>query len=83
MNRQFHSVIDRPLIVGGVLHVCYAGRSFDISMPGLDLFPQASDEEVKMAIAEYLEVPSYRLDDYVIDRHENGNFTIRPQAIFG
>jgi hypothetical protein len=83
MNRRFTNVIDRPAIVGGVLHVRFAGRSFDISMPGLELGPQASDGQVKVALAEYLEVPSYRLDDYVIDRHANGNLTIRLEAIFG
>ena len=66
-----------------VIHVRFAGRSFDISMIGLHLTPASSDDQVKQEIAGYLEVADDRLDDYVIDRHPNGNLTIRPQAVFG
>ena len=82
MNHLLTKGSDRPATIGGVLHVCIAGRSFDMSMPGLHLSSQSSNQQVTRAVAEYLEVPSYQLDDYVIDRHANGNFTIRPQAVF-
>jgi hypothetical protein len=65
---------------GGVINVRFAGRSFDVSLPGLDVEPGSNDEQVKRAVAEYLDVPSYRLDDYVIDRHPGGNLTLRPEA---
>ena len=65
---------------GGVIHVRFAGRSFDISAPGLDVDRNSHDDEVKFAIASYLEVPSYRLDEYVIDRHTKGNMTLRPHV---
>lgn len=68
---------------GGVLHVRFGGHSFDISQPGLHVGPGSSDRHVKRAVAEFLDVPSYRLDEYVIDRHTNGNMTIRPEAVFG
>ena len=74
---------NRPATDAAVIHVRYAGRSFDISMIGLDLTPASSDECVKQAIAGYLQVPDDRLNDHVIDRHANGNLTIRPQAVFG
>ncbi|HXE52817.1 MAG TPA: hypothetical protein VN541_07365 [Tepidisphaeraceae bacterium] len=64
---------------GAVLHVRFGGHSFDISLPGLDISPDSRDVQVKRAVAEFLNVPSYRLDDYVIDRHSNGNLTIRPE----
>jgi hypothetical protein len=28
-------------------------------------------------------VPEAKLGDYVIDRHETGNMTVRPEAVFG
>jgi hypothetical protein len=64
---------------GGVLHVRFGASCFDISQPGLDIEPGSDDRKVKRAVAEFLDVPSYRLDDYVIDRHTNGNLTIRPE----
>ena len=30
-----------------------------------------------------LKVPVGRLRDYVVDRHETGNLTVRPEAVFG
>ena len=68
---------------GGVLHVRFGGHCFDISLPGLDIGPGSSDAQVKRAVAEFLDVPTYRLDDHFIERHTNGNLTIRPQAVFG
>jgi hypothetical protein len=66
-----------------VIHVRYAGRSADVPLAGLDLGPAADDGQVKRRLAEYLEVPPRRLDDYVVDRHANGNLTLRPEAVFG
>jgi hypothetical protein len=65
------------------VHVRFAGRSFDVPAGQLDLGLGSSDAEVKRALARHLEVPVSRLDDYVIDRHANGNLTLRPEAIFG
>lgn len=74
---------NRPATDAAVIHVRYAGRSFDISMIGMDLTPTSNDDRVKHEIARFLDVADDRLDDYVIDRHANGNLTIRPQAVFG
>jgi hypothetical protein len=63
---------------GGVLHVNFSGHSFDISAPGLDLTPNSSSDHVKRAAAEFLGVPTYRLDDYVVTRFPNGNLAIMP-----
>jgi len=67
----------------GVLNVRFGGNSFDISLPGLDIGPEAEDLHVKRAVAAFLDVPTYRLDDYLIDRESNGNLTIRPDETFG
>ena len=70
-------------LAGAVIHVRFAGRSFDVPTGQLDLGIGSSDEQVKRAIAQHLEVPLARLGDYVVDRHANGNLTLRPEAVFG
>jgi hypothetical protein len=76
---QNQAILPRFASGGGVLHVRFGASCFDISQPGLDIGPASDDRKVKRAVAEFLDVPSYRLDDYVIDRHTNGNLTIRPE----
>ncbi len=66
-----------------VAHVRFEGRSLDIPLAGLDVGPHSSDAEVKQAVARHLEVPADRFRDYVVDRHETGNLTVRPEAVFG
>jgi len=66
-----------------VIHVRLDGRSFDLPADRLGLSESATDEQVKAAVARHLEVPGNRLDDSVIDRHPNGNLTVRPEAVFG
>lgn len=71
--------LNRPAVV----HVRFEGRSLDIDLDQLDLAAAVGDQEVKRALARYLEVSESRLRDYVVDRHETGNLTVRPQAVFG
>ena len=66
-----------------VLHVRFDGRSRDIPLGDLDLGPLAGDAAVKQAVARFLQVPEAKLRDYVVDRHETGNLTVRPEAVFG
>ena len=66
-----------------VLHVRFDGRSRDIPLGDLDLGHLAADEAVKRAVARFLQVPEGKLRDYVVDRHETGNLTVRPEAVFG
>ena len=80
---QNRNTVTRFASGGGVLHVRFGGHSFDISLPGLDIGPSSNDAQVKRAVAGFLDVPTYRLDDHTIDRHSNGNLTIRPEAVFG
>ncbi len=69
--------------VGPVAHVRFAGRSFDIPLAALDLGAMSADGHVKRSIARHLNVPEFKLDAYVVDRHANGNLTVRPEAVFG
>ena len=68
---------------GAVIHVRFAGRSFDVPVDQLELGIGASDDQIKRALAQHLEVSLVRLSDYVVDRHANGNLTLRPEAVFG
>jgi hypothetical protein len=67
----------------GVVHVRYGGRSLDVVLSDLDLGPRAGDAEVKRALARHLDVAEGILRDSVVDRHETGNMTVRPEAVFG
>jgi hypothetical protein len=67
----------------GVVHVCFEGRSLDVPQGDLDVGAASSDAQVKRALARYLETPEVKLRDYVVDRHETGNMTVRPEAVFG
>jgi len=66
-----------------VAHIRYNGRSLDVPLGQLDIGVGSSDAEIKRALAGHLEVPEAKLRDYVIDRHETGNLTVRPEAVFG
>ena len=66
-----------------VVHIRFEGRSIDVAQSDLDVGPASSDNEIKRALARYLEAPEAKLRDYVIDRHDTGNMTVRPEAVFG
>jgi hypothetical protein len=65
------------------LHVRFEGRSYDFNTAEFNLNPQPTDAEVRLALALFFEVPIGRLAPYVIERHGNGNLTVRPEAVFG
>ena len=66
-----------------VVHIRFEGRSIDVPQSNLDVGPASSDNEVKRALAGYLETQEAKLRDYVVDRHDTGNMTVRPEAVFG
>jgi hypothetical protein len=66
-----------------VVHIRFEGRSLDIPQGDLDVGMASSDNEIKRALARHLEVAESKLRDYIIDRHETGNMTVRPEAVFG
>ena len=66
-----------------VAHVRFNGRSFDIPLADLDLSIMSDDVQVKRQLARRLNVHEAKLDAYVVDRHTNGNLTLRPEAVFG
>jgi hypothetical protein len=66
-----------------VLHVRFDGRSLDVPLGDLDVGASSGDREIKRALARHLEVAEGALRDYTVDRHETGNLTVRPEAVFG
>jgi hypothetical protein len=66
-----------------VIHIRFEGRSRDIPFSLLDVGNLSSDQDVKISVARHLNVPERKLSQYIVERHENGNITIRPPAIFG
>jgi hypothetical protein len=68
---------------GAVVHIRFEGKSVDIPVADLEFSRGASDAEIKQAVAGYLDVAADKFKHYVVDRHETGNLTIRPEAVFG
>ena len=65
-----------------VIHIRFEGKSHDIPVSEMDIGQSSTDEQIKDAVAGFLQVESNRLEDYVIAHHKDGNFTIRPEATF-
>jgi hypothetical protein len=66
-----------------VAHIRFDGRSRDVPLAELGVADTSSDHDIKQAIARHLEISEERLHDHVLDRHETGNVTLRPEAVFG
>ena len=73
----------RTLHEGAVLHVRFDGRSLDVPLVEIEIGTASEDREIKRALARHLEVAEARLRDYTVDRHDTGNLTVRPEAVFG
>jgi hypothetical protein len=69
--------------IGNVAHIRFGGRSFDLPLAGLEVTHRSDELQIKNRLAAYLEVSPRQLDAYVVDRHANGNLTLRPEAVFG
>jgi hypothetical protein len=66
-----------------IVHVRFEGRSQDIPFAVLDIGDLSSDQEVRSALARYFDVPERKFAAYIVERHTNGNLTVRPEAVFG
>lgn len=65
------------------IHVRFEGRSWDILCREVDVGPFSTDEQVRRALANHFGIEPGKFRAYVIERHENGNMTVRPEAVFG
>ncbi len=66
-----------------VAHIRFQGQSCDIPLGELDVGALSDDDAVRATVARYLNVDVAKLRFYVIERHANGNLTVRPEAVFG
>ena len=66
-----------------VIHIRFEGKSQDIPVSELDIGRASTDEQIKSAVANFLDVETAQLENYVIQHHKNGNYTVRPEAVFG
>ena len=71
------------LRVEPMVHVRFEGQSWDIACGILGVNDRSTDRNVRRALARYLDVPLRKLEPYVIERHANGNLTVRPEAVYG
>ena len=66
------------------LHIRFDGRSIDVDMGNLDIGIGSTDNDVRTAVATYLQVPPQKLQTFALDRNtETGDMTLRPEAVFG
>lgn len=66
-----------------MVHIRYHGQSWRLEASALDVGVASSDNEIKQALARQFEIPLSGLRPYVVERHANGNITVRPEAVFG
>jgi hypothetical protein len=66
-----------------VVHVRFDGRSLDVPLALLGVGERPGDAELLRAVARHLEVAEEQLSYHVVDRHQTGNLTVRPEAVFG
>lgn len=73
----------QPANAGALMHVRYDGQSRDISLEALRVNQASTDGAIRLAVAAFLDVSADRLDKLIVERHSNGNMTVRPEAVFG
>ena len=66
-----------------MIHVRFQGRSYQVEANALDVGDLSSDNQIKAALAQHLGVAASKFAAYVVERHDNGNITVRPEAVFG
>jgi hypothetical protein len=65
-----------------VMHVRFAGRSEDLDLVELKLWPEATDESIRSTLATRYDCTAADLKDYVIVREPQA-IIVRPKAIYG
>ena len=65
-----------------LLHVRFAGRSEELDLADLGLSPEATDDQLRAALARRYDCDTATLRDYVIVREAQA-IIVRPVAIYG
>ncbi|WP_348539855.1 MULTISPECIES: hypothetical protein [Spirulina sp. CCY15215] len=66
-----------------MVHVRFEGRSYDVAEGQINIKTGMNDTQVKERLAQYFDVHRDRLSDYIIDRPQNGDLIVRPEAVYG
>lgn len=77
------NIVNNNVEAGPQVHVRFEGRSYTFEANFMDVGSASTDDQIKAAVANQLDVPAARLSDMMIEREDNGNFTVRPEAVFG
>ncbi len=65
------------------IHVRINGRSDTFNFSRIGISRISTDREIKESLARHFDREFIDFDQLVIERHANGNITVRPEAIFG
>ncbi len=65
------------------VHLRYDGKSYDLPFEDLRVAANASDDDIREALARWFDVSVKIFRAYVVERHRTGNVTVRPEAVFG
>ena len=71
-----------------MIHIRFEGRSLEVNesqlgMPTFATQTSLNDQQIKERLARFLDVPTRRLQDYVLDWRPNGTLVLRPEAVYG
>jgi hypothetical protein len=69
-------------LIDRTVHVRAAGRSEELSLAALGLQADATDAQIKVAVARSLDLPANSLASHVIVRTSQA-IIVRPEAIYG
>jgi len=69
-------------LIDRVIHVRFDGRSEELTTRALNLASDATDGQIKQAVARYFDLSGNYLQDYVVVRNST-SIIIRPEAIYG
>jgi hypothetical protein len=83
LNKLYNSATNTANAPELLCHVRFEGRSRDIALDLLGVTAGSSDDAIKTAVAKFMEVSPQVFTSTVIERHANGNLTLRPEAVFG
>lgn len=66
-----------------MVHLRWAGRSYEFSFEELDIHPQIADNDLKRRLAVRLDTTPSQFAELVVDRRPHGDIVVRPAAIYG
>ncbi len=69
------------------VHVKYNGEVYEISRDNLDVSQDATDQQIRNAVAQWLsgqlDIPGIELREFTVNREVSGDINIRPEPVYG